>query len=59
MAACMMKILELRQRAKDTLGDAYDIRDFHDVIIGKGGMPLSILESEVDAYVAAKQKNQE
>lgn len=50
----MMKILELRARAEAALGDAYDIRDFHDVVIGKGAMPLPILETQVDAYIAAK-----
>ncbi len=50
----MIKILELRDRAESALGDAYDIRDFHDVVIGKGAMPLPILESEVDAYINTK-----
>jgi uncharacterized protein (DUF885 family) len=50
----MMKILELRSRAKEKLGEAYDIRDFHDVVIGKGAMPLPILESAVDAYIESK-----
>ena len=52
----MMKILELRARAEAALGNAYDIRDFHDVVIGKGAMPLPILEAQVDAYIAAKRK---
>ncbi len=52
----MIKILELRDRAETALGDAYDIRDFHDVAIGKGAMPLPILEAEVDAYIRAKLK---
>ncbi|MBE9537503.1 MAG: DUF885 domain-containing protein [Proteobacteria bacterium] len=52
----MMKILELRAKAEAELGDAYDIRDFHGVIIGKGAMPLPILEREVEAYIAAKRK---
>ncbi len=50
----MIKILELRKRAQTALGAAYDIRDFHDVVIGKGGMPLPILEKEVDAYIQTK-----
>jgi len=54
----MMKILELRARAQDQLGDDFDIRDFHDVVIGKGAMPLPILETQVDAYITAKQKHQ-
>lgn len=52
----MMKILELRARAKQQLGDDFDIRDFHDVVIGMGAMPLPILEQQVDAYIAAKLK---
>lgn len=50
----MMKILELRARAKQKLADDYDIREFHDVVIGRGAMPLPILESQVDAYIAGK-----
>ena len=50
----MMKILELRAKAEAELGDAYDIRDFHDVVIGKGAMPLPILEKEVAAYIAVR-----
>lgn len=52
----MMKILELRARAQQALGDAYDIRAFHDVVIGQGAMPLPILEAQVDAYIAAALK---
>jgi uncharacterized protein (DUF885 family) len=52
----MMKILELRARAEEKLGENYDIREFHDVVIGKGAMPLPILEAEVNAYIAAKLK---
>lgn len=48
----MLKILELRARAEDALGDAYDIRDFHDVVLGNGAVPLSVLEENVDAWIA-------
>jgi uncharacterized protein (DUF885 family) len=51
----MMKILELRERAKSKLGAKFDIRDFHDVMLKSGGMPLSILEREVDRYIAEKK----
>ena len=51
----MMQILELRARAEQELGDDFDIRDFHDVVIGKGAMPLPILEKQVDDYIVAKQ----
>ncbi len=47
----MMKILELRARAQQQLGDAYDIRDFHDVVIGQGALPMPVLEAQVDAYI--------
>jgi uncharacterized protein (DUF885 family) len=51
----MLKILELRERAKAALGAAFDIRDFHDVVLAQGAMPLEILEREVDAYIAANK----
>ena len=50
----MLKILELRQRAMDQLGDEFDLRQFHDVILGFGPMPLEILEGVVDNYIAEK-----
>jgi len=50
----MLKILELRQRAMDQLGEAFDLREFHDVILGHGPMPLEILEKVVDAFIAAR-----
>ena len=48
----MNKILELRENAKDQLGDDFDIRDFHDAILATGPVPLDIMEEQVDAYVA-------
>jgi uncharacterized protein (DUF885 family) len=50
----MMKMLELRERAKTRLGAKFDIRDFHDVVLKNGAMPLSILERVVDDYVEAR-----
>jgi uncharacterized protein (DUF885 family) len=50
----MLKILELRQRAEKTLGDRFDIRAFHDTVLGGGSLPLSILERRVDAWIAAQ-----
>ena len=47
----MMKILELRDKAMDRLGDRFDIRDFHDVILKNGAVPLDILERLVDEYI--------
>jgi uncharacterized protein (DUF885 family) len=51
----MNKILELREGAKEKLGDDFDIRDFHDAILATGPVPLDIMEEQVDAYVAAMQ----
>jgi len=51
----MMEILRLREEARDALGDKFDIRDFHDVILGKGPMPLYMIREEVMKYIAAKQ----
>jgi uncharacterized protein (DUF885 family) len=50
----MMKILELRDKAKSSLGDKFDLRDFHDVILKNGAVPLDILTRLVDQYIADK-----
>ena len=49
----MLKILELRDRAREELGDNFDIREFHDSVIGAGSLPLIILERQVDQYISA------
>ncbi len=51
----MLKILELRERAKQQLGPKFDLRDFHDVVLQNGSLPLSILEQVVNDYIAAKK----
>lgn len=48
-----LKILELRARAKQALGDQFDIRAFHDEILGGGALPLDVLEARTDAWIAA------
>ncbi len=48
----MMKILELREKAKTELGDKFDIREFHNVVLKNGAVPLSILEELIDEYIA-------
>lgn len=48
----MLEILELRGRARQGLGGRFDIRDFHDVVLGSGALPLPVLEAEVDRYIA-------
>ena len=51
----MMKILELRERAKTALGAKFDIRDFHDEVLKNGAMPLDVLQQVIDAYIAKKK----
>lgn len=50
----MLTILELRQHAKDQLGDKFDIRAFHDVVLKNGAVPMEILEQVVDSYIEEK-----
>ena len=49
-----IKIVELREKAKAEMGDAFDIREFHDVFLSSGPVPLDILEERVDAYIQEK-----
>ncbi|HEX9964207.1 MAG TPA: DUF885 domain-containing protein [Allosphingosinicella sp.] len=51
----MLKIMELRGKAERELGTRFDIKGFHDLLIGSGSLPLSILEREVDAWIAARK----
>jgi len=51
----MIKILELRERAKNELGSAYDIREFHDAVIGAGSLPLQLLERQVERYISSSR----
>ncbi|MFC6977452.1 DUF885 domain-containing protein [Microbulbifer taiwanensis] len=47
----MLKILELRAQAKEQLGDKFDIRGFHDTVLGAGALPLPMLEERVNDWV--------
>ena len=51
----MMELLHLRDEAQDALGDRFDIRDFHDVILKNGALPLVAVREQVMKYIAAKQ----
>jgi uncharacterized protein (DUF885 family) len=50
-----IKILELRQRMMDALGDAFDLKAFHDLVLGSGPVPLTILEKIVNETIAENQ----
>ncbi|EKE77886.1 DUF885 domain-containing protein [Gallaecimonas xiamenensis] len=51
----MMKILSLREKAKAALGDKFDLRDYHDLVLKNGAVPLDVLEQLVDRYIAEHQ----
>ncbi|MGF1549076.1 MAG: DUF885 family protein [Sphingomonadaceae bacterium] len=50
-----LKIHELRDRAQAELGAGFDIRAFHDAVLGRGAVPLDVLEAQVEAWIAAEK----
>jgi uncharacterized protein (DUF885 family) len=50
-----MKILSLRRKAETALGEKFNIRAFHDVVLGEGAIPLDVLARRVDAWIAAQK----
>ncbi|MEM7729882.1 MAG: DUF885 domain-containing protein, partial [Pseudomonadota bacterium] len=46
-----LKIIELRAKAEQELGDAFDIREFHDAVLTSGSVPLDILEDNINLYI--------
>ncbi|WP_297506437.1 DUF885 family protein [uncultured Caulobacter sp.] len=51
-----LKLLELRRRAEAKLGDRFDERGFHDAVLLHGSLPLSVLETRIDAWIAQQAK---
>lgn len=55
----MNKILQVRESAKTKLGDKFDIREFHGVVLNNGAVPLNVLEDMVDEWVILKQTDRD
>ena len=47
-----LKIVELRKKAEQQLGPKFDVRDFHDVVLRDGSLPLELLQAQVEKYIA-------
>ena len=50
-----LKITELRNKAQQELGDKFDIREFHAQVLGDGSLPLAVLETKIDRWIATKK----
>ncbi len=50
-----LKIKELRAYATDELGEEFDIREFHDEVLGRGSVPLSVLDANIRSWVGTKK----
>lgn len=50
-----LKILALREKARAALGARFDLKDFHTVVLAHGALPLTLLERQVDAYIASQR----
>ena len=46
-----LAIWELRRKAEETLGDDFDIREFHDAVLEQGGLPLDVLRAQIEKYI--------
>jgi uncharacterized protein (DUF885 family) len=51
-----LEILKLREQARQQLGSRFDLRAFHDKVLGAGPLPLDVLDSQVQQWIAEQQK---
>jgi uncharacterized protein (DUF885 family) len=51
-----LKIRELRTRAERELGAKFDLRQFHDAVLGQGAVPLDALDAQINAWIAARKQ---
>jgi prolyl oligopeptidase len=52
-----LKMLELRKKAEQTLGEDFDVKAFHDALLGGGALPLEVLETRMNRWLAAELEN--
>ncbi|MGZ4809297.1 MAG: DUF885 family protein, partial [Thermoanaerobaculia bacterium] len=50
-----LTISRLREKARAALGDRFDIREFHDEVLGAGALPMNTLEERIDRWIASKK----
>jgi uncharacterized protein (DUF885 family) len=48
-----LKILELRERAKQKMGSRFSLKEFHNIVLQNGSMPLEILERQIEKYITS------
>ncbi len=53
----MIRVQELRRKAETELGDRFDVRGFHDAVLGGGALPLNLLEQRVDTWIASRKQD--
>jgi uncharacterized protein (DUF885 family) len=51
-----LKIRELRARSEQALGARFDLRRFHDAVLGQGAVPLDTLDAQIEAWIAAEKQ---
>ena len=49
-----LKIIELREKAKKALGDKFSLKEFHNVVLDTGNVPLDVLEQQVNFYIQSR-----